>query len=263
MSGADGSTVVHAYGLLDPTSAVQLPEGIDGASVSVVTVGDIAAMASELSAEAYGPEVWRAHAEDPRWLEHVASQHHAVLQAVVEQADVLPLRLPGIHADLATLEAALRGEHDSLASAFAGVRGHVELGAKVYVVGAVQEPAAQERPTSGRDYLRRRSAEATSREESRLLRQAKVLDAHEAMAMASTRAVANPAQDAALSGRSEPMVLNAAYLVARDHMAAFIKVAEQLADMLHEAGMTLEVTGPWPPYNFAAGPEDTTAKEAG
>lgn len=270
MSGADAGTVVHAYGLVDPTAPVRLPEGIDGAAISLVTVGDIAALASELSAEAYGPEVWRAHAEDPRWLEHVAGQHHAVLQAVVEQNDILPLRLPGIHADLETLEQVLREQHEALEAAFRSVREHVELGAKVYVVGPGQDPATEEPPTSGRDYLRRRSAEATSKEEARLRRQAKVLDAHEAMAMASTRAVANPPQDAALSGRSEPMVLNAAYLVPRDRMGSFIELAEQVADTLHEAGMTLEVTGPWPPYNFAVGPEtdpeapdETSAREAG
>lgn len=263
MTGAEAGTVVHAYGLVDPAASVRLPEGIDGAPVSVLAVGRIAALVSELDAEAYGPDAWRAHGEDPRWLEHVASRHHAVLQEVVEQADVLPLRLPGIHADAATLEGVLRGQHDDLAAAFDGIRGHVELGAKVYVVAAAQDTAAQERPTSGRDYLRRRSAEATSREEARLRRQAKVLDAHEAMAHSSTHAVANPPQDSALSGRSEPMLLNGAYLVARDHLAGFVDLAERLAETLREAGMSLEITGPWPPYNFASGPGETSEREAG
>ncbi len=256
MSGAEG-TVVHAYGLVDPTFSVHLPEGIDGALVSVVKGGEVAVLASELSAEAYGAEVWRAHGEDPRWLEHVASQHHAVLQAVVEQVDVLPLRLPGIHDDLATLERVLHDQHHALEAAFARVRGHVELGAKVYVVADTKEAEVRERPASGREYLARRSAEATSREESRLRRQSKVLDAHEAMAQASTHAVVNPTQDAALSGRAEPMVLNAAYLVARDHLDRFIDLAEQLGEQLRAAGMTLEVTGPWPPYNFADGHDET------
>lgn len=249
MSAAE-TTVVHAYCLVPADQSLALPDGIDGAAVTVVRVGGIAALTSELSTEAYGPDAWRAHAEDPRWLEHVASQHHQVLQAVVEQTDVLPLRLPGIHADVATLEQVLQEQQAALEHALDRVRGHVELGAKVFLVSrGAAEP--EKRPTSGRDYLARRSAEATTREEARLRRQKGVLDAHEAMAHASTHSVANPPQDPALSGRSEPMLLNAAYLVPRDRMDDFVAVAEQVHDGLARDGMTLEVSGPWPPYNFA------------
>lgn len=250
MSAAE-PTVVHAYGLVPVDASLSLPPGIDGAAVTPVPVGGFAALTSELSAEDYGPDMWRAHAEDPRWLEHVASQHHAVLQAVAEQTDVLPLRLPGIHHDVAALQRVLTEQQATLERALGRVRGHVELGAKVYLMDQGAAAQDQPRPTSGRDYLARRSAEATSREESRLRRQKTVLDAHEAMAHASTHAAVNPPQDAALSGRKEPMLLNAAYLVPREAFDDFVALAEQVHDTLAQDGMTLEVTGPWPPYNFA------------
>jgi hypothetical protein len=251
MSAAE-ATVVHAYGLVPAGQPLSLPEGIDGAAVTEVRVGSIVALASELSTESYGPDVWRAHAEDPKWLEQVASRHHAVLQEVVGQADVLPLRLPGIHQDLATLQQVLRDQLASLEHALERIRGHVELGAKVFLVNqTTQQAEAEQRPTSGRDYLARRSAEASNREEARLRRQKEVLDAHEAMAHGSTHAAVNAPQDAALSGRSEPMLLNAAYLVPRDGLDEFVALAERVHDELARDGMTLEVTGPWPPYNFA------------
>jgi len=262
MSAAEG-TVVHAYGLIADRPALSLPGGVDGAPVTIVRAGEVSVLVSELSAKDYGPEVWRAHAEDPQWLEHVARQHHAVLQAMVEQTDVLPLRLPGIHPDVATLEEVLGEQETALVRALEAVLGHVELGAKVFLVDEGSKPDTEQRPTSGRDYLARRSAEATRREDARLRRQSLVLDAHESMAHASTHAVANPPQDPALSGRTEPMLLNAAYLVPRERMDDFVAVAEQIHEGLAADGMTLEVSGPWPPYNFAATPDDTMVGQDG
>lgn len=253
MSGGEESTVVHAYGLVDARSSVQPPSGIGGASVFVVGVDDLGVLVSEVSADEYGEPVWLEHAEDPQWLGQVAAEHHAVLQALVERVDVLPLRLPGIHADPVALTKVLTAQYEQLRATFDAVRGHVELGAKAYVVESAEEAAVPERPKSGREYLARRSAEASKRDDARMRRQAEVLAAHEAMADASTHAVANPPQDPALSGRSEPMVLNGAYLVARDNFDTFVALVERLGHDLKAHGISLEVTGPWPPYNFAAG----------
>jgi hypothetical protein len=244
-------TVVHAYGLVASDASVALPRGIGGAPVEVMRVDGFAAVVSELDAGAYGPEVWRAHAEDPRWLEPVAREHHEVLQEVVGQADVLPLRLPGIHRTRPALAEVLKEQGPALAEALSAVRGHVELGGQVFLVDSRAGAETHERPRSGREYLARRSAEATDREQSRLRRQAKVLDVHETLAHGSTRATVNPAQDPALSGRDEPMLLNAAYLVPRYDLDGFIALAERVQKDLAPHGMRLEVTGPWPPYNFA------------
>lgn len=245
------SRVVHAYGLVSADTSLSMPTGIGGEPVRLLPVDGFAALVSELDAGAYGAEMWRAHAEDPRWLEHVAREHHEVLQAMVQQTDVLPLRLPGIHASTKNLEQVLRDQQAELAEALAHVRGHVELGGQIFLVDRDAGSAPGERPRSGRDYLKRRSAEAQDREQSRLRRQAKVLDVHEALAHGSTRATVNPPQDAALSGREEPMLLNAAYLVPRYDLDGFVALAEEVQEGLAPFGMRLEVTGPWPPYNFA------------
>jgi hypothetical protein len=46
------------------------------------------------------------------------------------------------------------------------------------------------------------------------------------------------------------MMLNAAYLVAQDRSREFAAAADRLAGQ-HPA-VRLELTGPWPPYSFAA-----------
>lgn len=51
----------------------------------------------------------------------------------------------------------------------------------------------------------------------------------------------------ALSGRSEPMVLNGAYLVELGRVDAWRAAIE---DASARSGLAVEVTGPWVPYSF-------------
>jgi hypothetical protein len=246
-----GGTVLHVYGLLDGGVEPSLPPaGIGGAPVALVTVGPVAAVVSELDDVRFGAQEWRAHADDPEWLGRVAGEHNAVLQALVAEVDVLPLRLPSLHRDRAELEEVLRSDAAGFEAALAEVRGHVEWGAKIFLVRETDDgneaPAA-----SGRDYLMRKASQASRKEQAAAVRQRLVLEVHEELSMAATHAAVNAPQDRALSGRREPMLLNAAYLVPRERGQDFLTLADRLADGLFEQGMTLEVSGPWPPYNFA------------
>lgn len=254
-----GATVLHAYGLVRASTELVLPDaGIAGAPVHLVPVRGLAAVTSELGDEEYGPEVWRAHAEDPQWLGKVAAEHNAVLEVVVDQTDVLPMRLPGLYGDREALVAVLEQQADEFEAAFTTVDGHVEWGVKVYLVNDEDEDPAPE-PATGRDYLLRKAGQATRRQEARDRRTAALVDAHAALAEVATQAVVSAPQDAALSGRRQPMLLNAAYLVGRSSRDAFLASAQELGDRLWGHGMSLEVTGPWPPYNFTGGPPGSRA----
>jgi hypothetical protein len=218
--------------------------------VSLVPVGGLAAVASELGSEQYGPEVWRAHADDPRWLGEVAAAHNAVLEVLVDQTDVLPLRLPGLYGDRAALEAVLVEQADGFEASFAAVDGQVEWGVKVFLMRNVDDDPPTE-PATGREYLLRKAGEADRRQAARDRRTTALLDAHAALAELGTDAVVNSPQDGALSGRPEPMLFNGAYLVGRTTRDVFLTLAQELGDRLWAEGMSMEVTGPWPPYNFA------------
>jgi hypothetical protein len=46
----------------------------------------------------------------------------------------------------------------------------------------------------------------------------------------------------------DKMIMNAAFLVSRDHEAAFDATVKQLGAQYPK--LTFRYTGPWPPYNF-------------
>jgi hypothetical protein len=76
-----------------------------------------------------------------------------------------------------------------------------------------------------------------------------VAQAHARLRAASLDAVANPVQPHEVSGRDEQMILNGAYLVAAEgeHLGPEL---ESLAATGTPLGISFELTGPWPPYNF-------------
>ena len=56
--------------------------------------------------------------------------------------------------------------------------------------------------------------------------------------------------DREMTGKTERMVFNAAFLVHTDKLDAFKKTIDRAAAALHAKGFHLEYSGPWPPFNF-------------
>ena len=255
----DPETVVHVYGVVSSGADPALPLGLDGQPVTITAIGPFDAVVSTLDAARFGARAWAEHAEDLPWLQEVATAHHAVLQRVVEQTTVVPLRLPGIHDDLPRLQAALRQAEHSLAAALALVDGHVEMGLHVFGSGEPEaaatlgsEESASPQPRSGRDYLQRK-ADESRRQSSRPLLEESAADAlHQTVAAYSKRAQLHRVQDRAMSGRPEPMLLNASYLVARAEVDPFRENVARLGERLSDQRLTVECTGPWPAYGFVA-----------
>ena len=59
-----------------------------------------------------------------------------------------------------------------------------------------------------------------------------------------------PPQNRELSGHEGEMLLNAAYLVEAQRVADLRERAAELAERHAAVGARIELTGPWPPYNF-------------
>ena len=243
--------VHYVYGVLPGGQhPPDLAPGPDGAEVQLVEGQGLAAAVSELPEDRYGEQEFRTHAEDPVWLQELASAHHRVLASIALHGDVVPLRMPTLCRTRQGVLELLDARGDALRQAIASVSGRVEWGVKLY---AEPRPAEQQvQAASGRDYLGQRMAQGRARDEKRLRRGDAVRACHDALASAADHAVVNPPQDPALSGRREPMVLNGAYLVARERESDFLAVLDaQAAGPCREAGVVAEITGPWPPYNFS------------
>jgi len=115
-------------------------------------------------------------------------------------------------------------------------------------------PLRRRGPSSGTAYLRRRQAALSSRDAARQ----RVWGAADAVhSQLSTLAVAthrHRPQDQRLTGDERAMILNAAYLVDDARVAEFARAVASAAR--EHSSLALELTGPWPPYSFAAVEEE-------
>jgi hypothetical protein len=161
-------------------------------------------------------------------------RHEEVVEALMADRDLLPVRYGTRLEDEHAVARAVEERREELAAALDRVRGAVEL--SVRVVAAATAPASPPAAdaSSGAEYLRLRSRAEASRE-----RAARAL--HEPLSALAR---------ASVEGRPRPPELfRAAYLVESDAVESFAAEVAGLQEA--NTGLGILCTGPWPPYSFA------------
>ena len=181
-----------------------------------------------------------------------------MLDDVLASTTIVPLRLCTIFGDADGSRRMLAREREALSDALARLEGRQEWGVKLLVEGerlaVTPAPAGGE---GGAAYLARRREERSARDAARALAAQIVDDADGALRANAVDAVRLPPQNRELSGHAGDMVLNGAYLIEADAAEALRATADELQDRYADYGAQLVVTGPWPPYSFAAGEAPT------
>ena len=189
-------------------------------SLRVVPAGDLAVICAPAEEREVTPEaLWR---------------HEEVVEALMEQRDLLPVRYGTLVDDDAAAAAAIAERRDELTAALDRVRGRVEL--SVRAVAA--DPTGGDRdgePAGGTDYLRAKLRSAAAHE-------TVARSLHEPLAALARAAMQRPP-------RPSDELLRAAYLVDRDAIGTFTRLVARLDE--RHPGLRLLCTGPWPPYSFA------------
>ena len=254
-------TIVHAYGVVAADEPLtQFPPGIADTTVWVYGAGSLGAIVSLLPVEGFGVADWERNATNVGWLERVARQHHKVLEYAATTAAVVPLRLPSLYGDLESLSETLQAASDLLERDLRRIRAKLEWAVKVYRTAEEQGSAVTTASTSGRDYLLGKSRDLSARSTAQEQLREEVREIHEALGQVSAEYVRNRPQDAVLSGRREPMLLNGAYLVSRTDQARFLELSGVIADDSLARGLSVEVSGPWPAYNFTGDAKSATTE---
>jgi hypothetical protein len=242
---SEAAAALYVYGVVSATTQAE-GTGIGSRPVEVVPEGDVAALVSAVPADEFDEASLRERLDDRAWLERTAREHEDTLERALAVAAVIPFRLCTVYESRDRLREFLSAHGPALADLLRRLDGRIELGVKAYFAEA---PAAAGEQESGREYLLRRQRERDAAEEAARFKVECAQASHERLAAAAEEARANPPQPPELSGRSEEMLLNGAYLVRRDDGRLTDAVVE-LESLYGPRGVTYEITGPWPPYNF-------------
>jgi hypothetical protein len=207
--------VIEVYAIVDDPGPALPPV----APLRTVACRNLAAVCSPAREREGTPdELWR---------------HEEIVEALMEERDVLPVRYGTRLEDDMAVRSVLDERHDELAAALDGIRGGVELAVRVVDPRPHHDP--REPAATGAEYLEARQRAAAGQKDA-------VRDLHEPLAgiarAATTRTPRMPSE-----------LLRAAYLVDRDAVGDFVSCVSELQEA--NGGVRILCTGPWPAYSFA------------
>lgn len=229
--------------------------GVAGEPVRAVFAADLAAAVGTVGLDEFGDLALRRNLEDLDWLSDKARAHDAVVSGIARFGPVIPVRMATVYFDDDRVRQVLTNRHDAFDAVLHRVSGRAELGVKGYADPkgiAVQENQSADSGSgrrSGTAYLARRRRELASEEEGDRFAAGEADRIHRTLLRCAVDGKRKPALDKSLSNRAGWTVLNGTYLVDEGLVDLFMETVTALEKTT--ARITLEVTGPWPPYSFA------------
>jgi hypothetical protein len=230
--------------------------GVAGEPVQVVASDDLAAVVGVVSLDEYGQDALRRNLEDLDWVSQKARAHDAVISAIARSGAVIPVRMATVYLDDGRVRDLLENRRREFAATLSRLSGRAEVGVKVYADPASltmpDEGCVDHGTRSGTSYLMRRRRELASREEAYRAAAVEADRIHTTLMRHAVDGKRKPPPDRSLSGRNDLAVLNGTYLVDSDAVEFFRETVAALA--MSTGRMSMETTGPWPPYSFAGEP---------
>ena len=266
--GADAGLYVYCVGRraeLEPLLAAATSEAIEtDAALELVAAGELAAVVSRVPLSDYGEEALPARLADASWTATRALRHERAVEHFARRAAVAPLRFGTIYLRRESVARMLAERAETLGAVLARLAGRAEWGVNLYVErgvlrGAVERVSPRLRELAGRAaesapgqaYLLRKKIEAARDEETRAETRRAAAEVERRLAGASDGAARLRVLKDEAGERGE-VAARLAFLVSTEGFDAFRDAAESLAEEYAPLGFRLELTGPWPAYNFVA-----------
>jgi len=247
-------------------------KGIDGkGEVFTLSFRGLEAVVSEVSLEEFGSiEIQEKARQDLSWIKEKAVAHEKVIEEAIRKNDkilsLIPMRFGTIFKEKARLEESLDKDYSKVKEVLERIRDKQEWSVKVYLTNrekfervikekneAIKEKEKEiaTLPEGMAFFMEEELSEIVSREmEAELNNMAEVF--FEGLKKHAVDSVKNKILEKELTGKREPMILNAAYLIHKKEIKKFEKEVDDLNRRMEEEGYCLEVSGPWPAYNFTS-----------
>jgi len=259
----------YVYGIVSSDSLPEtMPSGVDDTRVSLEQRDGVAALVSVLDDADYTPDALERKSGDVEWLSPRAVAHDRVLTWASDHAAVVPLPMFSLFSGKEAVHTMLRDRATQLSSALARVGAGREYALRVHrvddellaVMPSLSPRLAElvqsaEAASPGQRYLLERKLDGEKKSEMRSVTQRIVDEIVSSLAPSALAVARSPIPRVTESDAARgTMVLNAAFLVARDRLEEFQKTLTRLVGErgIEGAGFRFDFTGPWPPYHFVS-----------
>lgn len=268
----EGEPAIYVYGIAKRDSMIESAVAfVDGVvpsiPVEVFPMGDFVAIVSRAPEAAFA--FWAGEEADPATDRVLA--HHRVITNLSMFTAIAPARVGTVLRDMNSIFALLARygrTYDHMLERITGAQEWaVELSADITrfrknaegipSVASLNEELAKCSP--GRLLLLRKKRQELIDHEVRRNLTGRVEIVHRFISAQAREAVIHPHPlGSGWNGHAPALVLDAAYLVDRQHENEFQQIMTSLSSVVEAEGFLLNLSGPWPPYSFASmGSEDT------
>jgi hypothetical protein len=266
---------VYVYGFV-PNEAAGPPaslRGIAGRTVTLVDLGDVQGVVSRVPADVFAADRIEERLHDLEWVGEQGALHERVVTWFVDHGGILPVRLLTLYTAMDALGESLPDRGAALRKRLTALRDLREWDLKVSFdarslgqhLGEVSEEIAGldkevAGAAPGRRYLLERKRDARVAEETSRAARQLALEVHDHLSSLAhdARKLPLPNVKAEL-----PVVLNAAYLVARPREGELTRSAAAAVERVGRLGVQVQLTGPWAPYRFLGEEESAEREEPG
>lgn len=254
-----GVNVLYVYAV---TRGDALPEvdGVDATRRFGLAIADgVSAVYTAVSGDEFSQEVIDRRAGDLEWLGAIGYHHQAVVSDLMKRTAIVPLRAFTLFSSEEALRGYLREQHEMLVSAldrldgkhewtlrveFDAARWSEALAARVQSLRDLNEQIASAPP--GKAFLLRKKLDDERKRASHAAEQ-------DVVAEIERRVIEKLSCDTLSETRERrdgafPQIN---VLIERDEEARLQELHDELTARYDREGVTLGLTGPWPPYTFA------------
>jgi hypothetical protein len=232
-----------------------VPEGLPGTSaVRTVPLADgLWLVAADAPLPEYSGESIDARLSDLDWVGDRALAHERVVEHFAASWAVLPLKLFTLFSSDERAAQGLRERLEDIGRVLERIAGRVEWGVRIlFQETKARKPAPPAAsPTTGKGFLLRKKEEQDGARGLAGRARATVDQLYDDLARQAVAARRHPPEVGEGGAR---LLLDAAFLVAKADGDGFEAAVERWTARLAEHGCDLNLTGPWPPYNFIEEP---------
>lgn len=241
--------VYYLYGIIKDIPLKDTIPGIDKKeNVFAASCKGIAGIISRVNLDEFGEVPLKQNLESLDWVRENVFSHERVIEEVMRQTTVIPMKFCTIFTATERILELLREKYDYFSNLLERYGGRNEWGVKVYC--SINSKPADKKAGSGREYLMKKKAE----QEMELQNEAKVNASVENIFnrirnLAEDSKINRPTPRELLVCKDKEQVLNVSFLVKdtdRDKLTALV---EEMAEE-HKECLSLELVGPLPVYSF-------------
>jgi hypothetical protein len=242
-----------------------------GIKVHPVYFQGIYAIVSSVSSDDFSEDNLKKHLADMSWVEKNIRLHEKVIEEIMKDQAVLPLKFGTIFESEANVEKLLKVNNVEFKAVLNHLAGKEEWGLKIYCNSGYFKDALCSKDERiiekdkeilasgiGKAFFLKKKRDEIIKDIINEKISEYTKDCFERLKVTAVDTKINNILPKEVTENTEEMVLNAAFLINNKRIKEFENVLTYLKTKYIDKGLIFDCTGPWPPYNFCGSLKEKT-----